>query len=107
MFDFRAKMNNAGKAVTTFLTERLHKISADTLGWMVVLMLHASTVPSFLALMSGLTNTPPSIDLVLMVWTALTLLFFRAVLLKDMLNILTIGLGFIAQAVMLVLIFLK
>ena len=40
----------------------------------------------------------PSLDVVLFMWTGLLLLFARAVVLKDVLNILTIGLGFIMQA---------
>jgi hypothetical protein len=42
-----------------------------------------------------------------MLWAALGLLFFRAVLLKDLLNIVTIGVGFMLQAMALVLIFFK
>jgi len=86
---------------------KMSKISADTLGWMANIALHAATLPFLFALMSGLTDKTPPIDFVLMVWSALTLLFFRAVLLKDTLNILTIGLGFFIQATMLVLIFFK
>ena len=78
-----------------------------TLGWISNVCLHAATIPSLVALMSGLTDRPPSVDVVLMVWAALSLLFFRAVLLKDILNIITIGLGFAIQAIMLVLIFFK
>jgi hypothetical protein len=57
--------------------------------------------------MSGLSDTAPSVDLVLMVWTALTLLFVKAAVQKDMLNLVTIALGFIVQAVMMALIFFK
>lgn len=92
---------------TTFITTRFNKISADTLGWMTNICLHAATIPSFLALMTGVTDKTPSIDVVLMLWTSLCLLFFRAVLLKDLLNIVTIGVGFMLQAMVLVLIFFK
>jgi hypothetical protein len=40
-------------------------------------------------------------------WTGLILLFFRAVILKDILNIVTIALGFVAQAVLMALILFK
>jgi hypothetical protein len=69
--------------------------------------LHASTVPSLLAVMAGLTDRLPGVDLVLLVWTGLTLLFVKAAIQKDMLNIVTIGVGFILQAAMLALIFFK
>jgi len=91
----------------TFVTEKFGQTSAETLGWLSIILLHAATVPSFLAIMSGLTDRAPAIDLVLLIWTALTLLFFKAAVQKDMLNLITIGLGFIVQASMLALIYFK
>jgi hypothetical protein len=85
----------------------ISKISTETFGWLAVLILHAATIPSLMAVMSGLTDKLPPIDLVLMVWTALTLLFIKAAVQKDMLNLVTIGLGFVAQAAMIALIFFK
>lgn len=101
------KINVFFSNIRTFITVKFSKISADTLAWIANLCLHGATIPSFVALMTGLTDKVPSMDVVLMVWVALTLLFFRAVVLKDLLNIVTIGIGFIAQATMLVLIFFK
>jgi hypothetical protein len=40
-------------------------------------------------------------------WSALVLLFLRAIVLRDNLNIITIGLGFIVQAVMMALVLFK
>ena len=77
------------------------------MGWLAVIVLHASTVPSLLAVMAGLTDRLPGVDLVMLVWTGLTLLFIKAAVQKDMLNLVTIGFGFIIQAVMMALIFFK
>jgi hypothetical protein len=60
-----------------------------------------------LAVMSGLTDRLPAVDLVLLVWAGLSLLFIKAAVQKDMLNLVTIGIGFIIQAVMMALIFFK
>lgn len=90
-----------------FIANKFSHISAETLGWMAVVLLHAATVPSFLAIMSGLTDRAPAIDLVLLVWAALSLFFVKAAVQKDMLNLITIGFGFIIQSVMLALIFFK
>jgi hypothetical protein len=57
--------------------------------------------------MSGLTDKLPAVDMVLLVWSGLTLLFVKAAVQKDMLNVVTIGVGFIVQAVMMALIFFK
>ncbi len=93
--------------VKDFIYNKLNKISAETLGWLANISLHAATIPSFFALMTGLTDKPPSVDLVLMIWATLGLLFFKAVLLKDLLNIVTIGVGFVLQATVMALIFFK
>jgi hypothetical protein len=87
--------------------EKVSHISAETFGWLAVLVLHAATIPSLLAVMSGLTDKLPSVDLVLLVWSGLTLMFVKAAVQKDMLNVVTIGVGFILQAVMMALIFFK
>ena len=84
--------------IRDFVTNSLGRISADTLGWLAAILLHAATVPTMLALMTGLSDRPPSLDLVLFVWSALVLMFLRAIVLKDNLNIITIGLGFIHKA---------
>lgn len=94
-------------AVRTFLTNSLAKISADTLGWLAAIVLHAATIPTLLALLSGLSDRTPSLDVVLFLWTGLTLLFLRAIVLKDILNIITIGTGFIVQAALMALILFK
>jgi hypothetical protein len=90
-----------------FITNKVSKISAETFGWLAAVVLHSATIPSMLAVMAGLTDRLPSVDLVLLVWTGLSLLFVKAAVQKDMLNVVTIGVGFIVQAVMMALIFFK
>ena len=91
----------------TFVSTTLGKISSETLGWLAVIVLHCSTVPSLLAVMAGLTDRLPGVDLVMLVWIGLSLLFVKAAVQKDMLNVVTIGFGFIIQAVLMALIFFK
>jgi hypothetical protein len=92
---------------TEFVRTKVSVISSETFGWLAVVVLHSATIPSLFAVMAGLTDRMPAVDLVLLVWTGLALLFVKAAVQKDMLNIVTIGLGFIAQAVMMALIFFK
>jgi hypothetical protein len=94
-------------SVVEFFSNHFHRISADTLGWLAAIALHAATVPTLLALLTGLTDSTPSIDVVMFMWLGLVLLFGRAVILKDILNIVTIGLGFVIQAVLMALILFK
>ena len=71
------------------------------------MVLHCATIPTLLALMTGLSDRTPSIDIVLFMWAGLVLLFGRAIVLKDTLNIITVGTGFIVQAVLMALILFK
>ena len=98
---------NWAKSVFDWVREHLPRLSAETLQWMAALVLHAATIPTLLALMTGLSDRTPSLDIVLFTWAGLVLLFMRAVVIKDMLNIVTVGAGFIVQAVLLALILFK
>ena len=90
-----------------YLANSLARLSADTLGWLAAIVLHCATLPSFLALMTGLSDRTPGLDMIFFLWSGLILLFLRAVVLKDMLNIITIGFGFILQAGFMALILFK
>ena len=90
-----------------WLEQHLPKVSAETLGWLAVVVIHCATIPTLLALLTGLSDTVPNLDIVLFMWTGLVLLFFRAVVLRDMLNIITVGVGFIIQAVIMAMILFK
>ena len=94
-------------AIREFLNNSLATLSADTLGWLAAIVLHCATLPSFLALMTGLSDRTPGLDMILFLWGGLVLLFLRAVVLKDMLNIITIGVGFMVQAALMALILFK
>jgi hypothetical protein len=93
--------------VNAWLAENLPKVSADTLGWLAVILIHCATIPTLLALLTGLSDNVPNLDIVLFMWACLVLLFGRAVVLKDTLNIITIGAGFIVQATIMAMILFK
>jgi hypothetical protein len=101
------KLDALLKSVRIWLDQHLPKVSADTLGWLAVVLIHCATIPTLLALLTGLSDTVPNLDIVLFMWTGLVLLFFRAVVLRDFLNIITIGLGFIVQAVIMAMILFR
>jgi hypothetical protein len=101
------KLDALLNSVRAWLEQHLPKVSAETLGWLAVVVIHCATIPTLLALLTGLSDTVPNLDIVMFMWAGLILLFFRAVVLKDMLNIITIGLGFITQAVIMAMILFK
>ncbi len=100
MISFKQRANE-------WLAKNLPRISADTLGWLAVILIHCATIPTLLALLTGLSDNVPNLDIVLFMWAGLVLLFIRSVVLKDTLNIITIGSGFIIQAVIMAMILFK
>ena len=101
------KLNEFTSVSAKSLKEQLVTISADTLGWLAVILIHLSTVPTLLAILTGLTEKTPPVDLVLFAWAGLFLFFVKAAISKDILNIVTIGLGFVIQAGLMALILFK
>jgi len=93
--------------VYTFFKDHLGHISAHTLGWITIVLLHFAAVPTLLAMILAQSDKLPPYDLMLFVWTALTALFFKSLIEKNFLYVSTICLGFIAQVVMLGMIVFK
>ena len=89
------------------IKEHAPNVSAETMGWIAVILLHIATVPTLLAVLTGLTEKMPPVDLVLFCWAGLFCFFIKAAIQKDFLNIVTIGFGFFVQAALLALIVFK
>lgn len=89
------------------IKEHAPHISAETAGWVAVVLLHLATIPTMVAILTGLTEKMPPVDMVLFSWLGLFLFFIKATIQKDLLNIVTIGLGFFVQAGLLALIVFK
>jgi uncharacterized protein with PQ loop repeat len=89
------------------IKEHAPHISAETAGWIAVVLLHLATIPTLIAVLTGLTEKMPPVDMVLFSWLGLFLFFIKATIQKDLLNIVTIGFGFFVQASLLALIVFK
>ena len=89
------------------IKEQAPHISAETMGWVAVILMHLATIPTMLAVLTGLTEKMPPVDLVLFCWAGLFCFFIKAAIQKDMLTVVTIGLGFMIQAMFMALIFFK
>jgi hypothetical protein len=89
------------------LIEYLKGLSSETVGWLAVLFIHGTTIPSVLGLLLGVSDKLPSIDVVAFLWGSLVLLFIKALINKDTLNIITISVGFMIQAALLGLLVFK
>jgi uncharacterized protein with PQ loop repeat len=89
------------------IKEHMPQISAETAGWCAVVLLHLATIPTMIAIMTGLTEKMPPVDMVLFSWAGLFLFFIKATIQKDLLNVVTIGFGFFVQASLMALIIFK
>jgi hypothetical protein len=90
-----------------YIKEHAPQVSAETMGWIAVILLHLATLPTMIAILTGLTEKMPPVDLVLFAWAGLFCFFIKATIQKDLLNIVTIGFGFFVQAALLALIVFK
>jgi hypothetical protein len=90
-----------------FVENKLRPSTAESIGWLGLIFLLSALIPTFLAVMAGVTDKMPPVDLVLFMWGALVALFIRAAVLRDTVNVLTIGVGFIINAVFMALILFK
>ena len=89
------------------LRENIGHLSAETLGWVAVILIHLATIPTLIAVLTGLTEKLPPVDMVGLMWLGLFFFFVRSVIAKDLLNIITIGFGFFVQAMLCALIIFK
>jgi uncharacterized protein with PQ loop repeat len=89
------------------IKEHAPHVSAETMGWIAVVLLHLATIPTMIAILTGLTEKMPPVDMVLFSWIGLFCFFVKAVIQKDLLNIVTIGFGFFIQASVMALIIFK
>lgn len=99
-----------GEAVTKYyevVVNHFKSISSQTIGWVATVLMHCAFIPNILSVLLGINDRLPSVDIVLFVWAGLLLFFLRAVINKDTLNVVTGGIGFFIQALLLALVVFK
>jgi hypothetical protein len=82
-------------------------IGADTLNWIAIIVGHCVFLPNVLALLTGLTDKTPGVDVVLLVQFMLLLSFIRSILVKDTVAAVTHGIGWFGQSLLLAMIVFK
>jgi hypothetical protein len=90
-----------------FLTVHLGKISAHTLGFLAIVMLHIASMPTLIAVLMGHSDKLPPVDLMMFIHAALITFFFKSLIEKNYLYIATICSGFVAHTVIMSLILFK
>ena len=76
-------------------------------GWIGLILIHGSTVPvTYLAIQGEPTVLPP-LSMVVLIWSGLLLFFIRSAIMKDKLYMLSNGIGFFFQSIMLAFLVFK
>lgn len=94
------------KALENFINSNLSNISSRIVEWLAIVVLHLTTFPSFFAVSQGLTDKLPSLDIIFLLWLGLFLLFVKSAIQKNLVNLVTISLGFIFQATLMASVFI-
>lgn len=93
--------------ILMFIKDHFGNISAHTLGWLTIVMLHLSSVPTLLAVLTHQSDRMPPVDIMLFIWGALIAVFFKSLFERNFLYLATICLGFCGQTVLMSLILFK
>lgn len=76
-------------------------------GWIGLVLIHGSTLPiTYGAIMGDAVALPP-LSMVLFIWSGLLLFFVRSAIVKDRLYMVSNGLGFFLQSIVLALLVFK
>lgn len=82
-------------------------LTANTLLWIAVVLMHSATIPGLLAVMWAWTHEMPQLDMVLLIWTGLAMMFLQSLVARNTLILVTVSLGFMIQAALMALIFFR
>jgi len=79
----------------------------EVCGWLGLILIHGSTLPATYSAFKGEATVLPPLSMVVLVWSGLLLFFIRSAITKDKLYMISNGVGFFIQSIMLALLVLK
>lgn len=107
IFNLANKISFSLSSLKDVIKLKSSQLSSESVGWLAIMFIHCATIPSLLGLIFAVSDNLPSLDVVFFIWFGLILFFIKALLNKDVLNIITIGFGFFIQAVLLGMVVFK
>lgn len=105
--NFLESITHIPTKIYEFITEHLGKMSAHTFGFITIILLHLSSVPTLLAVLTGQSDKMPPVDIMLFIWAGLVSIFFKSLFERNYIYVATICLGFVGQTVLMSLIMFK
>lgn len=79
---------------------KIHEIA----GWVGMILIHSNTMPTLLEVILGGSAIMPPLSMVLLTWAGLLLFLWRAIGERDLLYIVSNGIGFALNSVLLAII---
>ena len=79
----------------------------EVCGWLGLILIHGSTLPATYLAINGEATVLPPLSMVILIWSGLLLFFIRSAITKDKLYMISNGVGFFMQSIMLALLVLK
>ncbi len=76
-------------------------LGASTLNWVSIVIGHCIFLPTALALLTGLSDVTPGLDIVILVQALLMTMFIRSIVSRDSLGTILHGLGWCGQSLLL------
>lgn len=77
---------------------------AEIGGWIGMALIHSNTMPTLLAVIFGYAAIMPPLSMVLLTWSGLGLFLWRAVYQRDVLYMVSNGIGFSLNSILLAII---
>jgi hypothetical protein len=90
-----------------WLQKHAPALTANTLLWIAVVLMHSATLPSLMAVLWAWTDKMPQLDMVLLIWTGLAAMFVQSLVARNTLITITVSVGFMIQAGLMALIFFR
>lgn len=86
---------------------QLSTFVSQLMGWLAIVLLNCVGFPALVSVLLEQSDTLPTVDILLFVWTALIAMLIKSVLDRNLLYVTTICLGFAAQAFLMSLVIFK
>lgn len=93
--------------IRTWLETHAPALTANTLLWIAVVLMHAATWPSLISVLLAWSDDMPQLDMVILAWSGLVALFFQSLIVRNTVIIVTVSMGFMIQAALMALIFFR
>lgn len=100
-------MTQTPRWVWYFLRDHISRITGNTLGFLTIILLHLASMPTLMSVLLAQSDKLPPADLMIFIWSALTTLFFKSMLERNLLYVATICIGFVAQTLIMGLILFR